>query len=172
MPSRLLFAGILTALIVSYVSSAWVHIHAGYRLGALNASVAPTGGSGWFFGGGMTRFVANFVLPKMGNTITPEIIIPRYIFTGIGVFLMGALMFLHSKFMWWPVHYIGFPIAESAPLQSFWFAIFLAWLIKGLILRFGGHNVYKKSVPFFLGMILANVTWLVVESIIMLIRMG
>ena len=78
-------------------------------------------------------------------------------------------MFLHSKFLWWPIHYIGFPIAESLPLQNWWFAIFLAWLVKGVILRFGGHNVYKKSVPFFLGMILSHVTWMVVESLINLV---
>lgn len=169
MPSRLLLAGIITSIVVSYVASSYVHINSAYRLGALNASVAPTGGSSWFFGGGLTRFVANFVLPKIENPITREIMLPRYIFTGIGAFLMGALMFLHSKFLWWPVHYIGFPIAESAPLQSSWFAIFLAWLIKGLILKFGGHNVYRKSVPFFLGMIVAYVTWLVVQSVVMLI---
>ncbi len=167
--SRLLFTGIIVALIISYVCSAWVHINAGYRVGALNASAARTGGGLWFFGGGETRFIANFMLPKIDNPITREIIVSRYIFTALGAFLMGILMFVHSRFMWWPLHYIGFPIGEAAPLLQSWFAIFIAWLLKGLILKFGGHNVYKRSVPFFLGMILSHVTWLVVHSVLSLV---
>ena len=96
--------------------------------------------------------------------MTRDVIISRYIFTGIGVFLMGILMMLHSKFLWWPIHYLGVPIAQSLPLREYWFAIFLAWLIKGLILRFGGHNIYKKSIPFFLGMILSFIIWRFVEA--------
>jgi hypothetical protein len=167
-PRRLLFAGIIAAIVVSYISSAWIHIYSAYKIGALNSSLSSGGGS-WFFGGGMSRFIANFVIPKMETPITKDIIMTRYIFTAIGAFVMGVLMMLHSKFLWWPIHYIGFPIAESAPLIYWWFAIFLAWLIKGVILRFGGHNVYKKSVPFFLGMILSTVTWIVIESALNLI---
>ncbi len=168
---KLLFAGIMTAIIVSYISSAWMHIYGAYTIGALNASTSGASGGGgvWFFGGAMSRFIANFVIPKMETPITKDIIIPRYIFTAVGAAVMGALMLLHSKFLWWPIHYIGFPIAESLPLQNWWFAIFLAWLIKGAILRFGGHNVYKKSVPVFLGMILGHIVWMVLESGLVLI---
>jgi len=166
-PSRLLFAGVMAAVIISYVFSAWMHIHMGYNVGALNISDTGGGGGGpWFFGGGMSRLVANLVIPNINNPITRDIIFPRYIFTALGAFLMGGLMFLHSKFLWWPVHYIGFPIAETSPLQSAWFSIFLAWLIKGLILRFGGHNVYKRSVPFFLGLILSHITWKVIGNLL------
>jgi len=166
-PPRLLITGIITAIVVSYISSAWMHIHTAYNVGALN--VATSGGGGWFFGGSMSRFIANFIIPKINTPITGNMIISRYIFTAIGAAFMGALMFLHSRFLWWPIHYIGFPIAESAPLQYWWFAIFLAWLIKGLVLKFGGHNVYKKSVPFFLGLILSNITWMVIESALNLV---
>ena len=165
-PRKILVAGIITAIIVSYVASAWIHIYGGYKVGALSIT---GGGGSWFFGGGMSRFVANFVIPKMETPISKDIILTRYIFTAIGAFVMGVLMFLHSKFLWWPIHYIGFPVAESGPLTYWWFAIFLAWLIKGVILKFGGHNVYRKSVPFFLGIILSTVTWIVAESALNLI---
>jgi len=167
-PPRLLFAGIMTAVTISYIFSAWTHIHSGYRIGALNASTSGAGP--WFFGEAMSRLVANLVIPNMLTPITKEIILSRYLFTAIGSLIMGALMFLHSKFLWWPLHYIGFPIAETLPLRSWWFAIFLAWLIKGLILRFGGHNIYKKSVPFFLGLILSNTVWTIVEAFLNLVN--
>ncbi len=167
-PMKLVFAGIITAIVVSYISSAWMHIYSGYTVGTLNASIKGSGGP-WFFGDGMSRLVANLVIPNMTTPITRDIIVSRYIFMAIGAFVMGCLMLLHSKFLWWPVHYIGFPIAETLPLRQWWFAIFLAWLIKGLILKFGGHNVYKKSVSFFLGIILSNTVWTVVEVVLNLI---
>ena len=114
----------------------------------------------------MARIIANFIVPKVTTPITKDIIISRYVFMAIGAFVMGVLIFMHSKFLWWPIHYIGFPIAESQPLRYWWFAIFLAWVIKGVILKFGGHNVYKKSVPFFLGMIMGNISWLVIENLL------
>ncbi len=168
---RLLSTSIIIAIIVSYVASAWMHIRGGYAIGALNASTSGASGGGgpWFFGGQMANCISNFIIPKLTSPISKEIIFSRYLFTGIGALLMGGLMFLHSKFLWWPIHYLGFPIAESQPLGNWWFAIFIAWLIKGLILRFGGHNVYKKSVPFFLGMILGHITWMVIESALNLI---
>ena len=83
--------------------------------------------------------------------------------------MLSLLVIFQSKFLWWPLHYIGFPIAESAPLIYWWFAIFIAWLIKGVVLKFGGHNVYRKSIPFFLGMILSTVTWIVIESALNLV---
>ena len=168
---RFLFLSVMVAITVSYISSAWMHLYGAYTIGALNASTTGSSGGGgpWFFGGQMSNCVANFIIPKISSPITRGMILSRYIFTLTGGAAMGALMFLHSKFLWWPIHYIGFPIAESLPLQNWWFAIFLAWLVKGVILRFGGHNVYKKSVPFFLGMILSHVTWMVVESLINLV---
>jgi len=165
---KVLFAGIVTAIIISYTFSAWMYIHMGYKTGALNISTGNSGGGAgvWFFGGAMARIIANFIVPKVTTPITKDIIISRYVFMAIGAFVMGILIFMHSKFLWWPIHYIGFPIAESQPLRYWWFAIFLAWVIKGVILKFGGHNVYKKSVPFFLGMIMGNISWLVIENLL------
>jgi hypothetical protein len=54
-------------------------------------------------------------------------------------------------------------------LLHWWFAIFLAWAVKSLVLAFGGHNVYRRSIPFFLGMIMGHITWLVAESALNLI---
>ena len=43
----------------------------------------------------------------------------------------------------------------------------MAWLIKRIVLRYGGASVYKKSQAFFLGLIagevLCNGIWLVID---------
>ena len=163
MSGRTVFAGIMAAIAVSYIVSAWVHIYMGCKLGALNVS-DTVGGS--FFNGGISRNVAGFIIPKIDQPVSGEIIRSRYIFTAVGAFAMAILMFLHSRFLWWPVHYLGFPIADAHPMLYYWFSIMTAWIVKGLMLRFGGHAVYRKSIPFFLGLILGNVLWIVVQGLL------
>jgi hypothetical protein len=37
-----------------------------------------------------------------------------------------------------------------------WSSIFVSWLIKFVILKYGGINSYRRSVPFFMGLILGD----------------
>jgi hypothetical protein len=37
-----------------------------------------------------------------------------------------------------------------------WLSIFLAWAFKGVILRYGGVRVYRRLLPFFLGLALGE----------------
>ena len=80
---------------------------------------------------------------------------------------MGFLTFMSQRFLWWPLHYIGFPIADTYVMQYAWFSIFIAWFIKSLILRYGGPLAYRRSIPFFIGLILgvmgATIIWTTVN---------
>ena len=48
-----------------------------------------------------------------------------------------------------------------------WSSMFIAWLIKLIILRYGGSKLYRKLRPLFLGMVLGQVTshglWMMVD---------
>ena len=48
-----------------------------------------------------------------------------------------------------------------------WFSIFLAWLIKVIVLKYGGAAVFTRSRDFFLGLIVGRMFisggWLVVD---------
>lgn len=82
---------------------------------------------------------------------------------------MGFLMFMRYRFLWWPLHPLGFPLAESYPLQLSWFSIFIAWLLKSIILKYGGVKLYRRLRPFFLGLVLGHICvaafWLVVDTL-------
>ncbi|CAN5400804.1 hypothetical protein BH09PLA1_BH09PLA1_36270 [soil metagenome] len=84
----------------------------------------------------------------------------------IGGVLTTALAFLRLRFAWWPLHPIGFLIVGTFPSQHLWFSIFLGWLLKLLIVRFGGARFYTACKPFFIGLIVgegfAAGFWLVV----------
>jgi hypothetical protein len=54
------------------------------------------------------------------------------------------------------LHPAGFLIAGSWSLYMLWFSIFLGWIIKSLILRYGGIRIFRSLLPFFLGLILGD----------------
>ena len=91
-------------------------------------------------------------------------------FMGIGASLMALLTFMRARFLWWPLHPIGLVASCSLPLMyRAWFSVFLAWLLKFLILRYGGPKIYRKSIPFFLGLVLGVFAtvglWLVISGL-------
>jgi len=55
------------------------------------------------------------------------------------------------------LHPIGYVMCNSLIMSAFILPFFLAWLAKTLVLRFGGHKAYAKSVVFFVGVILGDV---------------
>ena len=77
-------------------------------------------------------------------------------FIGVGAAITLGLAIAKSRFVWWPFHPIGYALANSYALEYFWCAIFIGWLLKAVIVRYGGAPLYRKSLPFFLGLILGD----------------
>jgi len=73
-----------------------------------------------------------------------------------GAALMGGLYYMSSRFYWWPLHPLGLLMANTYPMECFWFSILLGWFCKSSILKYGGGRTYKNMRPFFLGMILGE----------------
>ena len=67
---------------------------------------------------------------------------------------MVLLLAARQHISWWPFHPLGFPI--SAVFGTMFFSVFLAWLCKTLVLRYGGPALYLKTRPFFMGLILGQ----------------
>jgi hypothetical protein len=71
---------------------------------------------------------------------------------------IGWLLILaHHRFIWWPLHPIGFGVAQAFGTTFVIFSVFLSWLIKSLLLRFGGVRLYRQGQPFFIGMLVGYV---------------
>jgi hypothetical protein len=47
-------------------------------------------------------------------------------------------------------------VSGSVGLFRLWLPIFVSWLAKVLILRYGGLRGYRRALPFFLGLILGE----------------
>ncbi|MBI4550820.1 MAG: hypothetical protein HY710_00985 [Candidatus Latescibacteria bacterium] len=91
---------------------------------------------------------------------------PEQLFFIAGVILAGGLIALRYLFPSWPIHPIGFAIAGSNVVRVVTFSIFLAWLVKLILLRLGGVSLYKKGQPIFIGMLAGYALSVVVSSVI------
>ena len=53
-------------------------------------------------------------------------------------------------------------------MDGIWFTLFLAWLFKSLVLKYGGVGLYRQTLPFFLGLALGHIViggvWLVIDG--------
>lgn len=87
----------------------------------------------------------------------PEEFKPGYMIgIGSGLALTAFVLAMASRFYWWPLHPIGLLVYPSWALRHFWWSIFLGWLLKTAIWKFGGARGFKKMRPFFLGLILGD----------------
>ena len=141
---RPLFWTMLLAMAVGLVSSMWVVMELGYSYGALNLKI-PGGKHGFYdYAAGLIR--------------TPsELHLWGWINTGIGAGVMLLLMLARWYYVWWPLHPLGYPIGPTGIMDHLWFDMFLAWLIKVSVLRYGGVALYRKTRPFFMGMIAGHI---------------
>lgn len=92
-----------------------------------------------------------------------------FITMGAGSVSLWGLTLLHHTFLWWPLHPIGYLMGASWPMINFWFPIFIGWLCKTTILRYGGPKVYRRLLPGFLGLVLAEFAaagiWILIDFI-------
>jgi hypothetical protein len=73
-----------------------------------------------------------------------------------GFVLVSVLAAMRLRFAWWPLHPIGYLMLYTYPGTHLWLSIFIGWLAKNLILRFGGTKMYTAAKPFFLGLIVGE----------------
>lgn len=78
----------------------------------------------------------------------------RWLAVGVGSCLVCVLAWLRSRFVWFPFHPLGYCIGPA--LIWLWLPFLIAWMIKLIVLRYGGLRLYRSSLPFFLGLILGD----------------
>ena len=76
------------------------------------------------------------------------------IWVGFGIAFL--LQLLRMRFPWWPLHPLAFAVTSSYEINLVWGPLFLAWIFKSLILRYGGRGGFHRSLPFFIGLMLGQ----------------
>jgi len=139
---------IMVASGAGIIAAFWAMLHVTYQVGFDSARF--NGPAMWAFGREpMAQLMQDIQTPAKRDTGT----IAAYLFgAGFTVFL-GAM---RARFLWWPFHPIGYLAASSYGAYRMWLPVFVTWVIKGALLRYGGLRAYRWALPFFLGLILGE----------------
>lgn len=78
-----------------------------------------------------------------------------------GAGLAGLLEWASLSFPTWGLHPLGMLVSESWDISRCWASLFIGWLLKILILRYGGSGLYRAAMPAFIGLIVGDVIHLV-----------
>jgi hypothetical protein len=76
---------------------------------------------------------------------------------GAGFGLVLAFSLLRLRFSWWPLHPVMFLVWATWPLQAFGPSFLIGWMVKAAVTRFGGTRLYRRCVPFMIGMVAGEV---------------
>ena len=80
-----------------------------------------------------------------------------YPLMAIGGSAMAALLFAIHRFPGFPIHPAGLLISFQWTGFVLWFSALVIWIVKGLMLKWGGPGLYRGFRPFFLGLIVGEV---------------
>lgn len=88
-------------------------------------------------------------------------------FMGLGTGITALLLALKMRFLWWPLHPVGYVLGMSpGEMVYIWVPVLISWALKFSILRYGGLKAYRRAIPFFAGLILGDYSMGCIWSII------
>jgi hypothetical protein len=156
--ARPLLGLLAVVILISLSMSLWMNVRLGYEHGGLQL------GNQWFATQSPVERI-NALRDPSPSATTDWV---NWFWLGFGAVVTYGLMWARARFAGFPLHPIGYVMCLSYPMYMFWFSIFSAGYAKGLIMRFGGIDVYRKVTPAFLGLVLGDVSmmlfWLAIDG--------
>ena len=93
------------------------------------------------------------IIDRIAN-INPDSDLMTFMLIGGGGVLLFAL--LRFRYTWFPLHPVLFLVWGIGPLNRTFYSFLIGWMIRELIVKFGGGKVYQDLKPFFIGLILGE----------------
>jgi len=144
--TRRLFLILVAALLVGLVTTICCYIWLGYRHGLLH-------GFEWYYINS-PQYHWGWVVNSLENPNPPQFLCHLFLLIGAGS--AASLSWATHHFVGWPLHPVGLAFALTNTVRIDWFGMFIAWLIKAAVMRYGGVSVYRLVRPFFIGLILGS----------------
>ena len=135
------------ATVVALLGSWAGCLHIFYHYGASSAKVNT-----WYSDQGRAAY--NNLQNQLNNHTVTDL--PRIWGTLSGAAVTLLLTLLRTRFVWWPLHPIGYVVAQTFTMDWLWCPTFIGWACKTLVLRYGGMNSYRQALPFFLGLVVGD----------------
>jgi len=161
MNNRRLMQAIALATGVGAVATFWAYLRISYNYGVLGELNGWIGGAGWESFNPLQRWLQY----PQGTDVR------AVTFMGGGFLFVFFLHAMRSRFLWWPLYPSGYVLSGASwgGMIYFWFPVMVSWLIKSIILKYGGLKVHRRAVLFFFGLILGDYIPRSIWSIVSLI---
>jgi hypothetical protein len=125
----------------------WALVHVYYDAGESSAKIMT-------YRTGVGRETFNRLQDWLRNPRGPDSVGLWWMSGGAAfTFLLATLQ---SRFLWWPLHPIGYAFSTCYAMEYWWSTIATTWFIKLILVRYGGLPTYVKARPLFLGLILGD----------------
>ncbi len=141
---RSLIAPLMVALLLATVVGMWACLHIFYSDGATSKCL------------GFPTWTGVEMYDGLNNSLTAgyKATAARWSAVGLSALMVVVLAWLRARFVWFPFHPLGYCIGPG--LMWLWLPCLIAWVLKLVILRYGGLKLYRRTLPFFLGLILGD----------------
>jgi hypothetical protein len=154
-PLLMLIAGVI---VIGMLMSFSMNVRLGYE----NSGLAL---QGWLSKWGPQNLGGN--VARL-STLNQPVNASAWVWTAVGIGITLLIVSARGRFPWFPLHPLGYLMAYTLPIHYFWFSILAGWLCKTLITKYGGHDTYRKTIPFFLGLAMGDVSmmlfWLLIDG--------
>lgn len=159
---RRLLVAVVMSLIVTVVVTVLTSLQVLYSQGGL-------AGYTWF-----SKSAAESTFQTIATTIKspPNVNLQYSVWMGVGALAVYLMVMARSRFLWFPLHPLGYLMAPGYPITRLWFPFFLGWLIKTLIMKYGGSDSYVKMRPFMIGLILGNIVAMLFWVLVTFLKNG
>jgi hypothetical protein len=159
---RKLMGCIMLALVIGYWVSFFSHLHTFYMNSTTHDQTHASPIDDW----GVHDSQWLILQPTVDYTrATGQRQYNPWMHLTVGFSAVSFMAIMRWRYAWWPLHPIGYLMIDTFPGNKLWASIFLGWLAKSLIVRFGGARAYTRAKTFFLGMIVGEAiaagVWLV-----------
>jgi hypothetical protein len=147
---RPLFGAMLLAMVFGIVCAFWADLDQTYRAGAAHKVAPPNvqlifGSEPW---NRMESWIKSPTSPQQQFNVRTAIV--------VGFLLTLTLNAARMRVGWFPFHPVGYAVSGSWSLSLLWLPLLIAWIVKSVLLRYGGLRAYRQALPFFLGVILGE----------------
>ena len=147
---RSLTVPMLVAMALGTVCACWAMLHLYYRDGGA-AKWGPFYHAQWIAVAPLNELVGKLQSPSSASLSVVGAVVAGFAMTLLG---MGAV----SRLAWWPIHPIGYAVANAWAMDHMWFSLFVAWTIKSVVTRYGGQVAFRNAAPFAMGLVLGDFT--------------
>ena len=134
------------AVVLGFVANIYFVLSLCYTYGAGNFG-------SWYFtaGGGAGGMAFDGVIRHFNDPWSTDW--NKLSYFGIGGVVYSVLALCQYRFHWWPLSPVGIAVAPLWMTRYIVFSVFLAWVSKSAIMRYGGVRAYRTARPFFMGLI-------------------